>query len=207
MAASVYFRVALVLSTGVSTVCQSADYTAETEQYLGAGLSRIAIKSGHPSIADQSITGVALAWGIRRYNHVFELALGGGGGVNVGPTYDIYYPEDKADYGYFSLSYHYQFRSWPTQGSVVPFLGAGYSFNSINWQSYVYDHSGEGYAITAGAIFPVDEHWSLNASFAHHNFSGSRILFSSSDYEEYTTRVNLITINVVYHFLGHSNFF
>ena len=197
-----YFRYTLTLLISVPFICQAAESQITSEQYLGAGVSRISIQSGHPSIGDQSISGLSVVYGIRRYNHVFEMTVGGGDGVNVGPTYDIYYPEDKADYGYFSLVYHYQFRGLVTSTNIVPYLGGGYSFNSINWQNYVYDHSGEGYALVAGVLLPVDNRLSLNVSFTRQSYSGSRILFSSSDYESYTTSVNLFTVNFVYHFTG-----
>ncbi len=200
MNATGYLRCALTLLVSVPLVCQAAESQITSEQYLGAGVSRISIQSGHPSIDDQTISGLSVVYGIRRYNHVFEMTVGGGDGVNVGPTYDIYYPEDRADYSYFSLAYHYQFRSLVTSTDIVPYLGGGYSFNSINWQNYVYDHSGEGYALVAGVLLPVDNNWSLNVSFTRQRYSGSRILFSSSDYESYTTSVNLFTVNFVYHF-------
>jgi len=200
LATPYFLRFTLSLVLSVPLVCHAENRQVNSEQYLGAGLARFSIKSGHPSIDDQSISGVSLIYGVRSYNHVFELALGGGGGVEVGPTYDIYYPEDTADYGYFSLSYHYQFRNLIDSAGVIPYLGAGYSFSSINWQNYVYDHSGEGYSIIAGVLLPLEKRWSLNASLSRLSYSGEKSLFSYGDYENYDTRASEIALKLVYHF-------
>lgn len=200
LGATLLFRFTLSLVFSVPLVCYAVNSQINSEQYLGAGLARFSIKSDHPSINDQSISGVSLIYGVRSYNHVFELALGGGGGVEVDPTYDIYYPEDTADYGYFSLSYHYHFRNFIGSSGVVPYLGAGYSFNSINWQSYVYDHSGEGYSVIVGALFPIEKNWSLNASYTRLSYSGEKLLFSFGDYQNYDTRVSEMALKLVYHF-------
>ncbi len=181
-------------------VSHAEEYEINSEQYVGLGVSRFSINSDHPSIDDQSINGLSLLFGLRYHNHVFELSMGGGSGVEVGPTYDIYYPEDTADYSFFSLSYQYQFRSLKLADNFIPYLGAGYSFNSINWHNYVYDHSGEGYAIIGGAIIQLERKWAVNLSVRRYSFSGEKILFSSGDYPNYKTEVYEFTANLVYHF-------
>ncbi len=163
-------------------------------------MSRFSINSDHPSIDDQSIFGISLLFGLRNRNHVFELSMGGGSGLEVGPTTDIYYPADSADYGAFTLSYQYQFRNLKLANNVVPYFGIGYSFNSINWVNYVYDHSGDGYAILGGVIFRIEKVWAVNLSVRRFSFSGERILFSYGDYPDYTTEVYEFTANLMYHF-------
>lgn len=143
-------------------------------------------------------------YGVRRHNHVFELSMGGGSGVDAGPIEDPNYPADSADYGYFSLSYHYQFRNLFSLKNFTPYVGVGYSFNSINWQNYVYDISGDGLSISAGAIFQLQTRWSINLAFSRKSFSGERILFVSADYPGYETVVNQLAVNLVYHFSTNS---
>ena len=193
-------RTTIMIFISIPICCQAAGDHINSDQYIGLGVSRISINSDHPSIDDQSISGISLMFGLRRHNHVFELSMGGGKGVDVGPTYDIYYPEDSADYGYFSLTYQYQFRNLFLSEGMIPYFGGGYSFNSINWQSYVYDHSGDGYAIVGGVIFRIEKTWSLNLSVRRFKFSGERILFVSSDYDNHDTTVYDLTANLVYHF-------
>ncbi|KPJ92418.1 MAG: hypothetical protein AMJ53_09425 [Gammaproteobacteria bacterium SG8_11] len=178
----------------------AAEAEIKSEQYIGLGMARFSINSDHPSIDDQAIVGMSLLFGVRSRSHVFELSLGGGSGVEVGPTFDIYYPEDSADYGYFSLSYQYQFRHLKPASNVFPYLGAGYSFHSINWNNYVYDHSGDGYAIMGGVVIPIEKTWAINLSVRRFSFSGEKILFSSGDYPDYATQVYEVAASLVYHF-------
>ena len=95
----------LILNTQVFS--QTEDIQNEEEKYFGLGLSHFSVKSKHPSIDDQSFLGISLIMGIRNRNHVFELFAGGGSGLKVGPTYDIYYPKDSADLSSITLSYQY----------------------------------------------------------------------------------------------------
>jgi opacity protein-like surface antigen len=181
-------------------VSQAAENQIEAEQYVGLGVSRFSINSEHPSIDDQSITGISLLFGFRYRNHVIELSMGGGSGIEAGPTSDIYYPADSADYSAITLSYQYQFRGLRLADNVFPYLGLGYNFNSINWENYVYDHSGDGYAIIGGLIITIEKLWAVNLSIRRYSFSGERFLFSSDDYPDYTTEVYELTANVVFHF-------
>ena len=192
-----------IILTSIPAIALAVDDDYRSEQYLGLGISRISINSAHPSIHDQSISGITLLYGIRRDSFVFETVMGGGGGIDTEPTSDIYYPEDTADYGFISFSFLYHFRDLQLQGNVVPYVGGGYSINSINWQTYVYDHSGDGYTFTAGAAFPIDRYWSVQGTFQYINFSGERILFSSGDYPNYNTETYLYSINVLYHFIDN----
>jgi len=171
-----------------------------SEQYVGGGIAWFSIHSDHPSVDNQTVPGISLLYGVRRHNHVFELSLGGGSGVNVGPVEDPNYPADSADYMYFSLSYHYQFRNLAPSNNFTPYIGVGYSFNSISWQNYVYDISGDGLSINAGVIFQIQTQWSINLVFRHISFSGERILFVSADYPDYDTVVNEFAASLVYHF-------
>ena len=84
--------------------------------------------------------------------------------------------------------------------SVIPYLGLGYNFNSINWQNYVYDHSGDGYALMGGLILRIEKSWTVNLFVRRTSFSGERLFFSSGDYPNYTTEVYELSANIVYHF-------
>jgi opacity protein-like surface antigen len=195
-----WIRITLVVVSAfpLSTLASSAQISSE--QYVGGGVGRFSINSDHPSIGDQSAFGISLLYGIRLYSHVFELSMGGVSGIDVGPVADPFYPADSADYGYFSLSYQYQFRNLLPSQSVTPYFGGGYSFNSINWQNYVYDHSGDGYSIIGGVIFRLQTRWSVNLAFRRMSFSGERVLFVTSDYPDYDSEVYEFSANLVYHF-------
>jgi opacity protein-like surface antigen len=190
------FALALLLSAPINT--QADGFLSESAYYAGLGLARFSIDSDHPSIEDQSITGVSLLFGLRKHNHVFELSMGGGSGVEVGPTPDIYYPADTADYGVITLSYQYQFLGLKLTEQVIPSLGIGYSFNSINWENYVYDHSGDGYTLIGGVNFRIEKSWTVNLSFKRHSFSGEQLLFITGDDPDYSTEVYEFTAFLVY---------
>jgi opacity protein-like surface antigen len=151
-------------------------------QYFGLGMSRLSISSDHPSIDDQSIFGISLLWGMQYNNHILELSIAGGSGVDVGPTPDIYYPEDSADYGSITLSYQYHFHNLTIANSIFPYLGLGYSFNSINWNNYVYDQSGTGLTIIGGAIITLEKNWAVNFTIRRYEYSGEKLLFAVGDY-------------------------
>lgn len=178
----------------------TAGNIVEPGSYLGLGPSYITINSGHPSIEKQSIVGFSIFYGVRYQAHILELSMGGGSGVDTEPTYDIYYPGDTADYGYISISYQYQFLDLADLFNSTPFIGAGYSFDSINWQNYVYDHSGDGFELSTGLIFQTGNNWSVNVSMRYHRFSGEKVLFSAGDYRNYDTETYILTAALYYHF-------
>ena len=200
MATVAWKRFTLVIVSAFPLCTHGSSAQISSEQYVGGGVGRFSISSDHPSIDDQSVFGISLLYGIRRNSHVFEVSMGGASGIDVGPTPDPFYPADSADYGYFSLSYQYQFRILFPSTTVTPYLGGGYSFNSINWNNYVYDHSGDGYSIIGGVIFRLQTRWSVNLAVRRMSFSGERVLFVTNDYPDYDSEVCEFSANLVYHF-------
>ncbi|MBT3251717.1 MAG: outer membrane beta-barrel protein [Candidatus Marinimicrobia bacterium] len=179
---------------------QTLDIQNNEVKYIGLGLSHFSVKSKHPSIDDQSFLGISLIMGIRNRSHVFELFAGGGAGLDVGPTYDIYYPKDSADFSSITLSYQYQFRNINQLENSIPYLGIGLSYNSINWTKYVYDHTGDGITILAGIILKTADNWAINFSMRQYKYSGTRQIFSDGNYPSYNTKAFEITGILVYHF-------
>ena len=190
-----------LLLLGVSFSGEASEYQSQSAQYLGLGLSRLSVNSKHPSIKDQSITGVSLLYGLQSHNHVFELSIAGGSGIDVGPTPDIYYPEDSADFSSITLSYQYQLRDLRLTQNVFPYLGLGYSINSFNWDTYVYDHSGDGLTMIAGLAFHLEKNWAVNCTFRRYSFSGKRLFFTEGDYPAYDTEVSEVAVILEYLFL------
>ena len=200
MATITWLRFTLVIVLAFPLYTHASSAQISSEQYVGGGVGRFSISSDHPSIGDQSAFGISLLYGIRLHSHVFELSMGGASGIDVGPTSDPFYPADSADYGYFSLSYQYQFRNLFPSTTVTPYFGGGYSFNSINWNNYVYDHSGDGYSIIGGIIFRLQTRWSANLAVRRMSYSGERLLFVTGDYEDYDSEVYEFSATLVYHF-------
>jgi len=165
----------------------AAEHYPTNGQYVGAGLSHFLIQSNHPSIGSQSVTGIEVVYGIWSKQHLFEISAGGGSGVNTGPTPDIFYPGDSADLMSLAITYQYHFLNL-TQ-TVMPYVGLGYSINSINWNTYVYDLTGEGLTMLAGVRIPLNRDWRVNFSYRHNRYSGSRIIFSSGGYPDYDTTI------------------
>ena len=184
----------------VSVSSEASQDKLQSTQYLGLGLSRLSINSDHPSINNQSIAGISLLWGLRNQQHVFEVSIAGGNGVDVGPTPDIYYPEDSADYGAITLSYQYLFTDFEFAKDVFPYLGLGYSYNSFNWQTYVYDHSGDGLTIIGGLILEIEKNWAVNGSLRRYSFSGTRLLFTEGGYANYDSEIYELAIILEYRF-------
>jgi len=169
-------------------------------QYLGIGPSHYSINSDHPSIGNQSISGISLTWGLIRSNFAFELSIGGGSGIETDPTPDIYYPADKADLTVMNISYHYLFTNLNGLDNAVPYVGVGYGFTSFIWSTYVYDHTGEGLVLVAGAIINFDQHWAVNFSARQYNTIGHQAFFSYGSSPSYDTAVREFAAILEFHF-------
>lgn len=191
---------AFVILTCASVLCLATESEIKSEQFVGLGMSKVSIDSGHPSIGNQSVSGLVVQFGYRNQNHVFEMATGGADGLDVGPTYDIYYPEDSAEYMYLSLSYIYQFRNLLEANAVIPYLGGGWHISSVNWDTYVYDHTGEGITIVGGIIIPLEDRLFINVSARQLRYSGERLLFGSWGYDNYDTVVNEVAVTFLFRF-------
>ncbi len=72
--------------------------TLAERYFLGGGMSRINIDREHSAIGSKSGTGYQVMVGVMWKNRGLDL-VAGGTSFDTGEVTDIYYPENRADYG------------------------------------------------------------------------------------------------------------
>lgn len=120
--------------------------------YLGADALWASISSHHPSVDGSSGAGLQLDFGMRLTEALaLDMRLGGFFDTRVGPTPEISYPSDRADYAIMQLGL-----VWEALGGgapVSPWAGAWVGYHSVRWKTYWYSVSGLGVSLGAGAQF------------------------------------------------------
>ncbi len=119
---------------------------------LGAEALWGTISSSHPSIDGSSGGGLLLSFGMRFTEALaLDMRVGGTWNGRVGPTPEISYPADRAEYAVLLLGL-----VWELQGGgapVSPWLGGWLGLHSIQWKTYWYSVSGLGASLGAGVQF------------------------------------------------------
>jgi len=171
---------------------------------LGAGLTQFHIASDHPAIPDVSPTGYQLEL-LQTLpedgRHALLLSAGGSAAFDVNAVDtpdDPFYPPDRAEYGFFNLAY--QFRFLEAAPATSPYLSLGWGFSSINWQHFVFDQSGFGTSLGAGAMLDLDAHWTLDLGVAQRRYDAGHMFFSYGDESLRPTRVTSLSITLLYRF-------
>lgn len=120
--------------------------------YVGADALWASLSSRHPSIDGASGGGLQLDLGLRLTEALaLDMRMGGFFDTRVGPTPEISYPSDRADYALMELGV-----VWETLGGgapVSPWVGAWVGYHSVRWKTYWYFVSGFGVTLGAGAQF------------------------------------------------------
>lgn len=144
---------------------------SHAQVWLNLGYSNISVNIDNPAVDGQSSGGLNL--GIKQYfndDWSYEVSLTAGR-IDVGPASDIFYPADTASLGLVYLGIQKDFKFSQDNG-LRGWLGAGYSIQIINWDTYVYDISGSGFALSAGLLQLLDKNWRINGGYRYHSFDG-----------------------------------
>jgi len=120
--------------------------------YIGGGAQYGWIASGNPSINGARGPGVQVVFGRRlrdRYPLYFDLRLGGMF-VDVGPTPEIAFPSDRADYAVMALGGLWDFRPPGSRGPGA-WLSLHATYHNLNWRQFYYNIEGFGLSPGVGA--------------------------------------------------------
>lgn len=118
--------------------------------YLGGGFSQASIDSDYDAIGRQSAGGFTVLGGVE-FGRTWagEIFISGGHMLATGATTDIFYPPDRAEYGLFVFSLRKGL--WPlSERSWTPWLGLGYGFGTVAWETYYYNLIGFAPAFSGG---------------------------------------------------------
>ncbi|MGH7731583.1 MAG: hypothetical protein ACRENJ_10090 [Candidatus Eiseniibacteriota bacterium] len=124
--------------------------------YIGGGTQYGWITSGNPSIDGARGPGLQLVFGRRlrdRYPLYLDLRVGGMF-VDVGPTTELAYPSDRADYAVMAVGGLWDFR---TAGSRGPGAWASLhaAYHNLNWREFCYSIDGFGVSPAVGMHVPI----------------------------------------------------
>jgi len=120
--------------------------------YIGAGTQYGRIASGNPSINGARGPGLQVVFGRRlrdRHPLYFDLRLGGMF-VDVGPTSEIAFPSDRADYAVMALGGLWDFRPPGSRGPGA-WVALHGTYHNLNWREFSYNIEGFGLSPGAGA--------------------------------------------------------
>jgi len=165
--------------------------------YLGFGLSQLNITSDHPSIGSQGGGTYQVFFG--RYGGPStsgEIIVSGGLSFPTEPVPSPYYPEDSADYGYIMFGGRYHLMDL-VQKKISPWVGLGWAWHAINWNSYFYEIDGTSITPYAGVdILLGDRGGLLRVEAKRHSFSASSGWYGGN----YDVDVDEFTISIGYLF-------
>jgi opacity protein-like surface antigen len=169
---------------------------AAAQPYLGLGVSRLALSSQYSALGTQSRTGFTMIGGIEFLPTWFaELAVSAAGGIATGPTENINYPPDTAEYSVLRWSVGKHF--WPiAERGWTPWVAAGWGYNFVNWDTYYYVVDGTGLSLGAGVDFEPVRPWRVRVQAMQHRFSGH----DTYGYGPYSSRSNEIAAAVIFAF-------
>jgi hypothetical protein len=124
--------------------------------YIGGGTQYGWIASGNPSIDGARGAGVQVVFGRRlRDSHPLYLDLRLGGiFVDVGPTTDVAYPSDRADYAVMALGGLWDFRAPGSRGPGA-WVALHATYHNLNWRKASYNIEGFGLSPGAGVHLPI----------------------------------------------------
>ncbi len=166
--------------------------------YLGGGPAAVSLDSHHEAIGRQSLSGGQLLWGWEAEQiHGFELVLGGTGDFPVDAVDDPFYPPDDAEYLFMAFNYRYHLRRW-FPNRLVPYLGVGWSYHSVQWVNYVYDQSGAGLSLNGGLRFYLEGPWAIELDISRQQWSGERIYYSSGTRDPSGNTTQRIGLNLLW---------
>jgi hypothetical protein len=141
--------------------------------YLGGGVQYGWIASGNPSIDAARGPGLQLVFG-RRLRDDRPLYLDmrlGGIFVDVGPTREIAFPSDRADYALMALGGLWDFRAQASRGPGA-WASLHATYHNLNWREADYHIDGFGISPAVGAHLPIPPLGVFRIGVTAHFFTG-----------------------------------
>lgn len=141
------------------------------QPYVGLGISELSLSSEYSSIDGRSKLGFTLLTGYEFASTWFtEFSVSAASGIDTGPTVNIFYPADSAEYSILRFSIRKSFwtlaeRRW------TPWVAAGAAYHYINWDTFYYQLDGFGVSLGAGVDLELAPPWRLRVQALRHRFS------------------------------------
>ena len=141
------------------------------QPYVGLGFASFSLGSQYSSIDGRSGSGFTLLGGFEfASGWSTEMSVSAATGIDTGPTQNIYYPADSAEYSILRFSVRKSLwalaeRKW------APWIAAGTAYHYINWDTFYYQLDGVGLSLGAGVDFELAPSWRLRVQGTKHRFS------------------------------------
>lgn len=148
-----------------------AMHDSSAQAYVGLGVSRLSLSSDYSSIDGRSGTGFTLFGGYEFASTWFaEFSVSAATDIDTGPTQNIYYPADSAEYSILRFSIRKSFWTFADR-RWAPWVSAGAAYHYINWDTFYYQLDGTGLSIGAGVDLELVQSWRLRIQAIWHRFS------------------------------------
>jgi opacity protein-like surface antigen len=141
------------------------------QPYVGLGPSRLSLSSEYSAIDARSGTGFTLIGGIEFAPTGFAELSVSAASVDVGPTENIFYPADRAEYSILRFGIGKSLWALGERG-WTPWVGAGWAYHYVNWESFYYQVDGTGVSLGAGVDIEPVRPWRVRVQAMRHRFSG-----------------------------------
>jgi hypothetical protein len=169
---------------------------ASAQPYLGAGVASLSLDSQYASIDGRSGTGITLYGG---YEFVptwsMELSVTAATGIDTGPTVNIFYPADSAEYSVLRFGVR---KSLWTLGERrwTPWVAVGVAYHYVNWDTFYYQLDGTGVSLGGGVDVALAPSWRLRLQAMRNRFS-ARDTYGEGPFG---TRSNELSASALYAF-------
>lgn len=160
---------ALVTTPGAAHAVRFIDVSG----YIGGGTQYGWIASGNSAIDGARGAGLQMVFGRRlRDSHPLYLDFRLGGiFVDVGPTTEIAYPSDRADYAVMAVGGLWDFRP-PESRGLGAWVALHGAYHNLNWREFSYHIEGFGISPGAGVHVPIPPLGVFRIGTTAHFFSG-----------------------------------
>lgn len=133
----------------ISALC-TAGYSQSL--YFGFGGSLIDMKSSYSAIPNVNHSAYSFCFGGGIYRTWwFDFSATIVERISTDTTENIYYPQDKAEFGLISVSLRKDLIfDERTDHVFIPWIAAGYAIQDVRWEYYFYNVTSTGYSLSAG---------------------------------------------------------
>ena len=171
-------------------------HNALAQPYVGLGVSRLSLNSEYSSVDGRSGTGITLFGGTEFAPTWFaELSISAASGIDSGPTENIFYPADSAEYDILRIAARKSFPGLADQ-SWTPWVTVGTAYHYVSWDTFYYQLDGSGLSFGGGVDFELAPSWSLRFQAISHRFSAH----DTYGYGPFSSRSTELSAGVVWHF-------
>lgn len=176
-------------------------HDALAQPYVGLGVSRLSLSSQYSSVDGRSGTGITLFGGMEfAPTWSAELSISAATGLDTGPTENIFYPADSAEYAILRIGVRKSFPG-PAEQSWTPWITVGTAYHYISWDTFYYQLDGAGLSLGAGIDFELAPSWRLRFQAISHRFSAHDTYGDGP----FSSRSTELSAGVVWHFADGSH--